>query len=92
MGTKGRKAKKPAGKQSNAGKLQKLIEDVIQAEDRGDPDRSRQAVRALDKFGEQAGSEPLRHVAVEARMAAQHDVAVDRRRRLREIRERLDNV
>jgi hypothetical protein len=89
MGTKGRKAKQPAGKQGNAGKLQKLIEEVIQAENRGDPDESRQAVKALDKFGDDVGSDQLRNTAVEARMAAQNEIAVDRVRLLKEIAARL---
>ena len=90
MGTKGRKAKQPAGKQTNAGKLQKLIEDVIQAENLGNPDDTRKAVRALDKFSGDVGSEPLRNAAVEARTAAQNDIAVDRVRLLKEIAQRLE--
>lgn len=90
MGTKGRKAKQPAAKQTNAGKLQRLIEDVIEAQNRGDPDESQQAVHALDKFGKDVGSEQLRNAAVEARAAAQNAIAVDRVRLLKEIAQRLD--
>jgi len=89
MGTKGKKAKHA---QTNAGKLQKLIEDVIEAQNRGDPDLSNKAVQALDKFGEDVGSEQLRNAALEARAVTQHDVAVDRVRLLKEIAQRLETV
>jgi len=93
MGTKAKKGKQQAGKpHTNAGRLQKLIEDVIDAQNRGDPDESRQAVDALDKFGEGVGSDQLRNAAVEARAAAQHDIAVDRVRLLKEIAQRLDSA
>jgi hypothetical protein len=89
MGTKGKKAKHA---QTNAGKLQKLIEDVIDAQNRGDPELGNKAVQALDKFGEDVGSEQLRNAAVEARVVAQHDVAVDRVRLLKEIAQRLETA
>jgi hypothetical protein len=89
MGTKAKKAKHA---QTNAGKLQKLIEDVIEAQNRGDLAESKQAVDALEKFGEDVGSEQLRNAAVEARVVAQHDLAVDRVRLLKEIAQRLETA
>ncbi len=89
MGTKAKKAKHA---QTNAGKLQKLIEDVIEARNRGDLAESKQAVDALEKFGEDVGSEQLRNAAVEARVVAQHDLAVDRVRLLKEIAQRLETA
>ena len=87
MGTKAKNAKHA---QTNAGKLQKLIEDLIDAQNRGQPELSDKAVQALGKFGEDVGSEQLRNAAVEARAVAQHDVAVDRVRLLKEIAQRLE--
>ena len=78
-------AAKPAG----AGKLRELISDLIDAQNRGDPQQSDAAMRALEKLGG-SGSPVVRQRAVVARAAAGHPVPVDRARLLGELAARLD--
>jgi hypothetical protein len=90
MGTRARKSKaSKAGAthtQPGARKLRELIEGVIEAQHRGDPQQRAAALQALESFG---GSGPLRQHATEARIAAQNAVEVDRVRLLNEIAARL---
>lgn len=84
-----RTAAQPAAKPAGAGKLRELIGDLIDAQNRGDPQQSDAALRALEKL-ESSGSPEVRQRAVEARMAAGNAIAVDRARLLGELAARLD--
>ena len=75
---------------TNAARLRKLIEGVIDAQHRGDPRLREAALSELGKFASHAGSPELRQSAIEARAAASHDVSVDSARLLGEIAARLD--
>lgn len=86
---KGKSKSKGGQPRATHDQLRKLIEGVIDAHHRGDPKQRDAAVEALGKFESRAGSPELRQSAVEARMAAGHDVSVDVDRRLREIAARL---
>lgn len=78
-----------AGKPAGAGKLRELIGELIDAQNRGDPQQSDAALRALEKLGS-SGSPEVRQRAVEAQAAAGHPVPVDRARLLGELAARLD--
>jgi len=90
-------AKKPARKskqskrapvtQSGALRLRKLIEDVIDADHRGDPEARGAAVRKLGKF---SGPDQLRRHAVDAQAAAGNNEAAERSRILTDLVRRLE--
>lgn len=86
-----KRAAKPAAaaKPAGAGRLRELISDLIDAQNRGDPQQSDAALLALEKLGS-SGSPEVRQRAVEARAAAGHPVPVDRARLLGELAARLD--
>jgi hypothetical protein len=90
MATKGGKSKaskRATQEQTGAAKLRRLIEDVIDAQHRGDPKLRDEAVEALGKF---TGPEDLRRHAADARAAASNAVSADSVRLLNDIAGRLD--
>jgi len=76
----------------SAVRLRKLIEGLIEAQNRGDPKLSEAALSELGKFESHAGAGELRRNAIEALAAASNDVSVDRVRLLGEIAARLDTA
>jgi len=91
MGTKANKRKGSKVKaQTEAGRLRGLIEGVIDTQRRGGDKARKEALEALRKFQAGADSPELRQQAVEARVAAQSDLAADRVRLLGEIASRLN--
>lgn len=83
---------KPAPPQKDAEELRELIQDVIDAKQRGDDAAREEAIDALIAFRERPVSPELRQAAAEARAAADREVMVDSLRLLGEITTRLKSA
>jgi hypothetical protein len=81
-----KRADRPA---SDAAELQRLIQDIMQAKQRGDDPAREKAVVALIDFRERPVSAELRQAAAEARAVADNQVMMDSLRLLGEIAARL---
>lgn len=92
MATKGGKSKASkaaAQAHTSAARLCRLIEDVIDAQHRGDPKLRDEAVKALGKF---SGPDDLQQYAVDAQAAAGNAVSADSVRILSDIAARLNTA
>ena len=76
----------------DADELRQLIQDVIDAKQRGDDAAREEAIDALIAFRTRPVSPELRQAAAEARAAADHDVMVDSLRLLGEIATRMKSA
>jgi hypothetical protein len=85
------KSKAKAGKRSSpaSAQLRKLIEELIDAKQRGDLTARDKAVAALAAFHKGTGAAEVRQAAAEAQAVAGHAVMVDSLRLLGDIAARL---